>query len=47
MIRETLGDGVDQEVVLSIRGAISHMEELGCIVTEVPILFSSHSGHWT
>ncbi|KAL4583839.1 hypothetical protein LXL04_008424 [Taraxacum kok-saghyz] len=26
---------VAKEVVLSIRGAISHMEELGCIVTEV------------
>ncbi|KAL7589714.1 hypothetical protein Lser_V15G36815 [Lactuca serriola] len=37
VIRETLGDGVDQEVVLSIRGAISHMEELGCIVTEVSL----------
>ncbi|KAL4558984.1 hypothetical protein LXL04_031113 [Taraxacum kok-saghyz] len=35
VIRETLRDGVDEEVVLSIRGAISHMEELGCIVTEV------------
>lgn len=38
VISETLGDGVDPEVVSSIRGAISHMEELGCTVTEVLIL---------
>lgn len=38
VIRETLGDGVDQEVVSSIRGAISHLEELGSTVTEVVIM---------
>ncbi|KAL8257970.1 hypothetical protein R6Q59_030011 [Mikania micrantha] len=37
VISETLGDGVDQEVVSSIRGAISHLEELGCTVTEVSL----------
>ncbi|KAI7732878.1 hypothetical protein M8C21_015356, partial [Ambrosia artemisiifolia] len=33
VISETLGDGVDQEVISSIRGAISHLEELGCTVS--------------
>ncbi|XP_076952695.1 glutamyl-tRNA(Gln) amidotransferase subunit A, chloroplastic/mitochondrial-like [Bidens hawaiensis] len=37
VISETLGDGVDQEVVSSVRGAISHLEELGCTVTEVSL----------
>ncbi|KAJ0847474.1 putative glutaminyl-tRNA synthase (glutamine-hydrolyzing) [Helianthus annuus] len=37
VISETLGDGVDQEVVSSIRGAISHLEDLGCSVTEVSL----------
>ncbi|KAI3730382.1 hypothetical protein L1987_61552 [Smallanthus sonchifolius] len=37
VISETLGDGVDQEVVSSIRGAVSHLEELGCTVTEVSL----------
>lgn len=35
VIRETLDDGVDPEVISSIRGAASHLEELGCAVTEV------------
>lgn len=35
VIRETLDDGVDPEVISSIRGATSHLEELGCTVTEV------------
>lgn len=35
MIRETLDDGVDPEVISSIHGATSHLEELGCTVTEV------------
>lgn len=35
LIRETLDDGVDKEVVSSIRDAASHLEELGCTVTEV------------
>ncbi|KAJ9554016.1 hypothetical protein OSB04_018061 [Centaurea solstitialis] len=37
VIKETLGDGVDQEVLSSIRGAISHLEGLGCTVTEVSL----------
>ncbi|XP_057954828.1 glutamyl-tRNA(Gln) amidotransferase subunit A, chloroplastic/mitochondrial [Malania oleifera] len=35
VISETLDDGVDPEVISSIRGAISHLEELGCTVMEV------------
>lgn len=35
VIRETIEDGVDPEVISSIRGAASHLEELGCTVTEV------------
>ncbi|XP_052178897.1 glutamyl-tRNA(Gln) amidotransferase subunit A, chloroplastic/mitochondrial [Diospyros lotus] len=37
VIRETLEEGVDAEVISSIRGAASHLEELGCIVTEVSL----------
>nr|GMD60715.1 glutamyl-tRNA(Gln) amidotransferase subunit A, chloroplastic/mitochondrial [Ipomoea batatas] len=39
VIRETIEEGVDPEVISSIRGAASHLEELGCTVTEV---FFSH-----
>lgn len=35
VIRETLDEGVDVDVVTSIRSAISHLEELGCTATEV------------
>lgn len=35
IIRETLEDGVDENVVSSIRAAASHLENLGCLVTEV------------
>lgn len=35
IIRETLGDGVDAEVISSIQSAASHFEDLGCTVTEV------------
>lgn len=35
VIRETLDDGVDGAVISSIRTAASHLEELGCSVTEV------------
>lgn len=35
MIRETLDDGVDGAVISSIHTAASHLEELGCSVTEV------------
>lgn len=35
VIRETLDDGVDKDVVSSIVGAGSHLEDLGCTVTEV------------
>ncbi|XP_073124300.1 glutamyl-tRNA(Gln) amidotransferase subunit A, chloroplastic/mitochondrial isoform X2 [Henckelia pumila] len=37
VISETLGDGVDSEVISSIRNAVLHLEELGCIVTEVSL----------
>ncbi|CAN4117604.1 unnamed protein product [Withania somnifera] len=37
LIRETIEDGVDPEVISSIRGAASHLEELGCTVTEVSL----------
>ncbi|KAK3042413.1 hypothetical protein RJ639_000137 [Escallonia herrerae] len=37
VIRETIDSGVDPEVISSIRGAASHLEELGCIVTEVSL----------
>ena len=35
MIRETLGDGVDAEIIASIQASASHLEDLGAIVTEV------------
>ncbi|KAK9740879.1 hypothetical protein RND81_03G067900 [Saponaria officinalis] len=37
VIRETLVDGVDETVVSSIRQAASHLERLGCSVTEVSL----------
>ncbi|KAM7497676.1 hypothetical protein LguiA_022090 [Lonicera macranthoides] len=37
VIRETLGDGVDPNIIDSIRGAASHLEELGCNVNEVSL----------
>ncbi|CAH9091116.1 unnamed protein product [Cuscuta epithymum] len=37
IIRETMEGGVDHEVISSIRGAASHLEELGCTVTEVSL----------
>ncbi|WOG98417.1 hypothetical protein DCAR_0417760 [Daucus carota subsp. sativus] len=37
VIRETLDEGVDAEIVMSIRAAVSHLEELGCTVTEVSL----------
>ncbi|CAA2987656.1 glutamyl-tRNA(Gln) amidotransferase subunit A, chloroplastic mitochondrial [Olea europaea subsp. europaea] len=37
VICETFGDGVDPEVILSVRGAVTHLEELGCFVTEVSL----------
>ncbi|XP_010689948.2 glutamyl-tRNA(Gln) amidotransferase subunit A, chloroplastic/mitochondrial [Beta vulgaris subsp. vulgaris] len=37
IIRETLEDGVDENVVSSIRAAASHLENLGCLVTEVSL----------
>lgn len=37
VIRETLEDGVDGMVVSSIRAAASHLEDLGCSVTEVSL----------
>ncbi|RAL47522.1 hypothetical protein DM860_011260 [Cuscuta australis] len=38
VIRETIEDGVDHELISSIGAAARHLEELGCTVTEV--LFS-------
>ena len=35
IIRETIDDGVDPDVISSVCGAACHLEELGCIVTEV------------
>lgn len=37
LIRETIEDGVDTGVASAIRGAASHLEELGCSVSEVYI----------
>ncbi|XP_004248204.1 glutamyl-tRNA(Gln) amidotransferase subunit A, chloroplastic/mitochondrial [Solanum lycopersicum] len=37
LIRDTIEDGVDPDVISSIRGAASHLEELGCTVTEVSL----------
>ncbi|XP_035539465.1 glutamyl-tRNA(Gln) amidotransferase subunit A, chloroplastic/mitochondrial isoform X2 [Juglans regia] len=37
LIRETLDDGVDNGVISVIRGAASHLEELGCSVTEISL----------
>ncbi|XP_057796153.1 glutamyl-tRNA(Gln) amidotransferase subunit A, chloroplastic/mitochondrial [Salvia miltiorrhiza] len=37
VIHETLENGVDSEVVSSVRGAVSHLEELGCTVSEVSL----------
>ncbi|XP_047951144.1 glutamyl-tRNA(Gln) amidotransferase subunit A, chloroplastic/mitochondrial [Salvia hispanica] len=37
VIHETLGNGVDSEVVSSVRSAVSHLEELGCTVSEVSL----------
>ena len=38
LIRETLEEGVDSGVASTIRGAASHLEELGSSVSEVYIL---------
>ncbi|KAL8510751.1 hypothetical protein ACS0TY_017528 [Phlomoides rotata] len=37
VIQETLESGVDSEVISSVRSAVSHLEELGCTVTEVAL----------
>ncbi|CAN1123086.1 Glutamyl-tRNA(Gln) amidotransferase subunit A, chloroplastic/mitochondrial [Linum perenne] len=37
LIRETLDDGVDSGVKSAINTAVLHMEQLGCIVTEVSL----------
>ncbi|PON96521.1 Glutamyl-tRNA(Gln) amidotransferase A subunit [Trema orientale] len=37
LIRETLDEGVDTGVTTAIRGAASHLEELGCSVSEVSL----------
>ncbi|KAF5727979.1 hypothetical protein HS088_TW21G00119 [Tripterygium wilfordii] len=35
LISETIGDGVDTQVISAIQGAALHLEELGCTVTQV------------
>ncbi|KAL3509000.1 hypothetical protein ACH5RR_028401 [Cinchona calisaya] len=35
VIRETLEDGVDPDVISSLQGAASHLEDLGCTISEV------------
>lgn len=35
VIRETLGEGVEGEIISSIQGAAAHLEELGALVSEV------------
>ncbi|KAK6142263.1 hypothetical protein DH2020_022611 [Rehmannia glutinosa] len=37
VIRETFEDGVDSEVISTVRDAVSHLEELGCTVSEVSL----------
>ncbi|GER45081.1 glutamyl-tRNA(Gln) amidotransferase subunit A [Striga asiatica] len=37
VIRETCDDGVDSEVISTFRDAVSHLEELGCSVSEVSL----------
>ncbi|KZV56294.1 glutamyl-tRNA(Gln) amidotransferase subunit A, chloroplastic/mitochondrial [Dorcoceras hygrometricum] len=37
VICETLGDGVDSEVISLVRNAVLHLEALGCIVTELSL----------
>ncbi|GAB2263062.1 hypothetical protein Droror1_Dr00004059 [Drosera rotundifolia] len=37
VIRETLGDGVDQAVISSINAAAAHLEDLGCSLAEVSL----------
>lgn len=36
VINQTLDDGVDDGIKSVVLGAISHLEELGCTVSEVP-----------
>lgn len=38
LIRETIDDGVDSEVISAIRAAALHFEELGCSVNEVLLI---------
>lgn len=40
VIRETLENGVDSGVKSTVLGAVSHLEELGCTLSEVPLIFS-------
>lgn len=35
VIRETLADGVDSGVISSLQGSVSHLEDLGCTISEV------------
>lgn len=38
IIRETIGDGVDEDVISAVREAASHLESLGATVKEVSIV---------
>lgn len=40
VICETLENGVDSGVKSTVLGAVSHLEELGCTLSEVPLIFS-------
>lgn len=37
LISETLGEGIDTQILSSIQEAVSHLEELGCSVNEVSL----------
>lgn len=42
IISETVGDGVDEDVLLAVRQAVAHLESLGASIREVlPLAFSS------
>lgn len=42
IIAETVGDGVDDDVISAVRQAAAHLESLGASVREVPLRNSSY-----
>lgn len=42
LIRETLDNGVDIGVKSAVQGAASHLEELGCTLSEVCRIFATY-----